>query len=81
MLLCMLEAVEGELFLLEVMRCMLLRMLDGVEGGRTEMRGEKHKTGVRQKCERLVSNFLGVDSSAPLGIAGRTPTIVDTCPN
>src|SRR5437762_2264797 len=36
MLLCMLEAVEGELCLLkvlEVMRCVLLCMLEAVEGG------------------------------------------------
>ena len=36
MLLCMLEAVEGKFYsleVLEVMCCMLLRMLDTVEGG------------------------------------------------
>ena len=30
---CMLEAVEGELCLLEVLRCVLLRMLEAVESG------------------------------------------------
>ena len=31
--LCMLEVVDGRLCSLEVMRCMLLRMLEGVEAG------------------------------------------------